>query len=90
MALNEDINPDGQFNTLRSDPYHRLDLNATYKFETGNRFQHTVKLGIFNLYNRKNTLYHEGSSSNGPISTENLKSVSLLPFLPSIQYSLKF
>jgi len=89
-ALNEDINPEGQFNILRSDAYHRLDLNATYEFYTGKRFRHSIKLGIFNLYNRKNTLYHQIQYFGQGVPADLISPVSLLPFLPSLQYGVKF
>ena len=88
MALNENINSDGEFNSLRSTVYHRLDINATYQFYTGKRFKHSLKFGVFNLYNRKNTLYHSSQSSGSAVN--DLSPVSLFPFLPSVQYSLEF
>ena len=64
---------------------HRLDAGVTYTWKTG-RWENKLNFSIYNVYNRHNV-------SNIYWGYENretvLKGVCLLPFLPSISYTLK-
>ena len=68
--------------------YHRLDLGLNYHFSQ-KRWQHTVKLGLYNAYNRKNVFFAFNTfvfSSGQTVS----RVVYGLPMLPSFSYSVKF
>ena len=69
---------------------HRLDLGVTYTRKTRN-LEHKVNFSIYNVYNRQNIsniywAYKGYNRGEGSV----LKGVCLLPFLPSISYTLKF
>lgn len=68
--------------TARSTPYHRVDLSMSYFLKT-NKWDHTFKLSLYNLYNRENPAFYR-RSINGPVP------VNLLSFLPGFYYSLQF
>jgi hypothetical protein len=62
--------------------YHRLDLGIHYR--TTNRLgENYLSLDIFNAYNRKNVI---NMYAYGPY----FKYSYLLPFIPSVTYTLKF
>ena len=64
---------------------HRLDLGVTYTWKSG-QWENKLNFSIYNVYNRHNV-------SNIYWGYENqktvLKGVCLLPFLPSISYTVK-
>lgn len=69
-------------NNYRLPDYHRLDIGIHYR--TTNRLsENYFSLDIFNAYNRKNVInmYVQGSD---------FKYSYLLPFIPSVTYTLKF
>lgn len=69
-------------NNYRLPDYHRLDLGI--HFRTLNRLgENYLSFDIFNTYNRKNII---NMYSSGP----NFKYSYLLPFIPSVTYTLKF
>ena len=70
--------------------YHRFDLSASYQFR-GKVVNHSVKLGVTNLYNRLNPLFRTLRAvydDNGNVSQQFVE-VSLLPIFPSIRYLLE-
>ncbi len=82
------INPEGAKNTARSIPYHRLDLSLRYQLSSP-RFHHRFKIGVYNAYNQSNEAFQR-LNYNPDLGVEELKSISFLPVLPSVSYSLKF
>jgi hypothetical protein len=69
-------------NNYRLPDYHRLDLGIHYR--TTNRLgENYLSLDIFNAYNRKNVI---NMYTYGPY----FKYSYLLPFIPSVTYTLKF
>ena len=80
-----DPNPLGSRNELRNKPIHHLDVGTVYSFHT-NQMSHTIKVGVYNAYNRENTSFFRASSIAAPNPTE----ISLLPVLPSLRYTLSF
>ena len=77
----------GDRNNARSIANHRLDVNAQWNW-TRNKFIHTLNLGIYNAYNRKNPFFiNVGYNEKGD---RTFLQTSLLPILPQISYSLKF
>jgi len=69
-------------NNYKLPDYHRLDLGIHYR--TTNRLgENYLSLDIFNAYNRKNVI---NMYAQGPY----FKYSYLLPFIPSLTYTLKF
>ncbi len=84
----------GSKNQFRMPLYHRLDVNASFTFKTRN-FTHGVNVGFYNLYDRRNPLYYDLRTNfvneGGELKeTKEFVQVWLLPFLPSVNYSIKF
>ena len=81
----------GERNSVRGEPYHRLDVGVTYKLypKWG---ESEWNFSIINLYNRKNPYYYFADYDNGFEGTGKLTfyKQSLFSFLPSISYSFKF
>ena len=86
--VNVDVNEQGQKNQKRSEAYHRMDLDLSYRLDLP-RFKHQFKCGVYNVYNRKNIAYYEADIDDEEeiIGTN---PVSALPLLPSFSYSLNF
>ena len=93
----------GDKNNDRLPDYHRLDISIRYRFNKKiTKFNHSITLGIYNIYNRKNILtysYNKAELNNGKfviprdINDENLyvtTQTSILGFIPSISYRFKF
>ncbi len=87
-------------NGFRMDPYHRLDIGATYTPKKKRRFQSSWNFSIYNVYSRKNPYFiyfaletPEGVE-NGSIQQGNLTpkayQVSIFPILPSITWNFNF
>ena len=81
------------------DPYHRLDIGATYTLKKKRKFQSSWNFSIYNVY-RKNPYFiyfaletPEGVD-NGSIQQGNLTpkayQVSIFPILPSITWNFNF
>ncbi len=73
---------------LRSEPYHRLDVAVSY-FLKKKKFEHTFKVNIYNVYDRKNPAFYQQDfqPENGGITS---KPVNLLPFMPGVYYGVRF
>ena len=77
-------------------PYHKLDLNITYKFNL-NSLEFEVYLNLYNVYNRKNpfaiySTYDNSidSGNNGiTLPVSKINQISLFPFIPSIGITMK-
>ena len=76
----------GEKNGLRIDPYHRLDLSATYNFNLGSG-KGEMGLSIFNLYNKTNTWYNEFEVVDNQVTETN---VNYIGFTPSIFFNVSF
>ncbi len=74
-------------NTFRLPAYHKLDLNASYKF-TWLDLMFEANLNIYNVYNRQNPFsYYLTDGPNGAVI---LKQITLFPFIPTIGINIKF
>jgi hypothetical protein len=76
-------------NEYRLPAYHKLDLNAAYKF-IWLELPFEVYINIYNLYNRKNSFaqyvtYNE-SNEQKPVTRQ----IALFPFIPTIGLNVKF
>ena len=76
----------GEKNGLRIDPYHRLDLSATYNFNLGSG-KGEMGLSIFNLYNKTNTWYYEFEVVDNQVTETN---VNYIGFTPSLFFNVSF
>ncbi len=84
----------GAKNSFRMPDYHRLDINAQVQFQTKN-FWHGINVGFYNIYDRRNPLYFDlrtniTNDEGGLREQKEFVQVWLLPFLPSVNYSIKF
>lgn len=82
-------------NSAKMPDYHRLDLNASHEKIREDGKISTWSINIYNAYNRLNPLFiyiKKGSTFGTPpkVTPTAVKAISLLPILPSINYSIKF
>ncbi|MCB0666313.1 MAG: TonB-dependent receptor [Saprospiraceae bacterium] len=75
--------PENTVDLLIMPVYHRLDLSLSY-FLQGNRLSHQLKLGLLNVYDRKNIVFPRLYRD---VTTE-VRYVQGLPFIPSLSYRL--
>ncbi len=82
-------------NSERLPPYHRLDLDISYRLSKG-PLKHTLKLGIYNAYNQVNPLYYAvrteftGTAGIDRKEVNKLTQVALIPALPYLNYSISW
>ena len=81
-------------NNVRLPAYNRLDISATYKpTPKYKRFNSEWVFAIYNVYNRMNPTFvyfdNQGTTSENDFVTKT-KSVTLLPFMPSVSYKFNF
>jgi len=86
-------------NGFRMDPYHRLDLGATYTPKKKKKFQSSWNFSIYNVYSRKNPYFiyfaletpegEEGSVQEGNFTPQAYQ-VSIFPILPSVTWNFNF
>ena len=86
-------------NGFRMDPYHRMDIGATYTPKKKRKYQSSWNFSIYNVYSRKNPYFIyfdlEGpEGENGSIQEGNLTpkayQVSIFPILPSVTWNFNF
>ncbi|MBK7605718.1 MAG: hypothetical protein IPI18_00180 [Saprospiraceae bacterium] len=71
-------------NGVRLPDYHRMDVAATYKWQSLKGAPRSISLSLFNLYGRVNTWYKEFQIESGQILETN---VSFLGFTPNLSVS---
>jgi hypothetical protein len=81
------------------DPYHRLDIGATYTRKKRKNFQSSWNFSIYNVYSRKNPYFiylsletpegQEGSLEQGNLTAKAYQ-VSIFPILPSVTWNFNF
>lgn len=69
-------------NGFRMPNYHRLDVAINFR-KVNNRFDRTLTLGIYNVYMHRNAFYYDFYDGK-------LRSHSVIPIMPSINYSIRF
>ncbi|UZO80146.1 TonB-dependent receptor [Aquimarina sp. ERC-38] len=88
-----------QRNNIRGEATHRLNLGVQFHKKTKKNNLRTWQFSIYNIYARKNPFYYYVSDGNSsPIGIGNssqtleksLRRVSVLVFIPSINYSYTF
>ncbi len=77
-------------NNYKLPDYHKLDLNATYKFLWLD-LPFEAYINIYNVYNRENPFaqyitYNRNDSGSQPVT----KQINLFPFIPTIGLNVKF
>ena len=76
----------GNRNSTRLPAYHRLDFGVN-KHNKRNKWDSTLSLGAYNVYNRKNPFFaYLAYEDNQRVA----KQVSLFPIIPSISYRIQF
>ncbi len=79
----------GDKNSFRLPANHHLDVGLNLELGKG-RLQQFLKVGIYNIYNRKNPLYYRLREKADGSGDKEFVSVSLLPITPSLNYSIRF
>jgi hypothetical protein len=86
------VNQYGERNSYRMQPYHRMDISATYIFPK-TKFYSDITISVYNVYNRMNPyfIYYDvdGDVSSGNLEVQ-AKQSSLFPVLPSLTWNFKF
>ncbi len=80
-------------NSLRMNPYHRLDLSVTLKGKETKKFKSSWNFSIYNVYSRLNPYFIYIDSQGDPYNeglTVTAKQVSLFPILPSVTWNFSF
>ena len=79
---------DGTKNGLRLEPYHRLDLAATYSFSIfSDKRNAELNFDIYNVYNHRNVWFRRIDTSTNPAVSEDVR---LLPILPTFGLEITF
>ncbi|MDD5185715.1 MAG: TonB-dependent receptor [Paludibacter sp.] len=79
-------------NNYRTKAFHKLDISFTHNYKAFKKYNGSISLGIYNVYNRVNpylyfiTTEKKTDGNYMPI----LKSMSMFPILPSFTWSVKF
>jgi len=77
-------------NGYRMPAYHRMDLGATWVAKKTDRFESSLTLSVYNVYNRHNAYQITfRPAETDPTRTEAVK-LFLFPIIPSITYNFKF
>jgi hypothetical protein len=82
-----------EINSFRMPAYNRLDLSVNYLLKKSAKYESSLNISVFNVYNRANPyfIYFEIS---GNVNDYNLKitpkQVSLFPILPSLSWTVRF
>lgn len=86
------VNEYGDRNQFRMPAYHRMDISAEYTFTRNAKFESSLILSCFNIYNRKNPyfIYFDvsGNLNEYHLEIEPVQ-VSIFTFIPSVTYRLK-
>ena len=76
-------------NGFRLPANHRWDIAFNWR-KIGENVEQNAGIGVYNLYNRKNTLYYRlGRNPDNPSEPAFLRA-TLVPILPYINYTIKF
>ena len=84
-----------KINQYRLDPYHRLDISATYtpKPKKPKKVQSSWVFSIYNVYSRMNPYFiyfdQTGSPYDGSLKITT-KQVSIFPILPALTWNFRF
>ncbi|MEM1214570.1 MAG: hypothetical protein AAGJ82_02710, partial [Bacteroidota bacterium] len=76
-------------NDFRLPSYHRLDINARWTW-TKPRGQHTLRLGIYNAYDRANAYFAYEFEDELEPENSGLRYQNGLPLLPMFGYGFRW
>ncbi len=76
-------------NGFRLPAYHRMDVNVLYQFTSNKRFNHSLAINLYNVYNRTNPIYITLVQDPATEAFE-FRQFSLFRFFPSISYRFDF
>lgn len=79
-------------NGYKMPAYHRLDLGVNFEKEK-KRFNRTLSMGAYNVYNRKNAFYiytSQGKWFDTGQWEKRVYQATLFPLIPYIRYTIKF
>ncbi|MBV8252033.1 MAG: TonB-dependent receptor [Chitinophaga sp.] len=77
-------------NNARINAYHRLDVGVNFIKYKKNGLVRTWNISLLNVYNRFNPFFYYLDKYEEGRPKARLTAVNLIPFMPSISYSLKF
>ncbi|RAJ76614.1 outer membrane receptor protein involved in Fe transport [Chitinophaga dinghuensis] len=77
-------------NNVRISAYHRLDVGVNFIKYKKNGLVRTWNISLLNVYNRFNPFFYYLDSYDKSGPRAKLNAINLIPFMPSISYSLKF
>jgi len=85
----------GRINSYRLNPYHRIDIAATYtpNYKKPRKYKSNWVFSIYNVYSRLNPyfIYFDQSLDNQSGTQQiEAKQVSLFPIIPSVTWNIKF
>lgn len=87
------INQYSSYNGSRMPDYHRFDLSATWALNRNRSWESTLVFSFYNVYARANPVY-QYFQARGDLAAYEFavepKSLSLLPFLPALNYKIAF
>lgn len=80
-------------NSSRIADYHRLDINLTWDINAPDpnrkrRWSNSLSAGLYNLYNRRNSLYYKVNQS--PSASSLVEAQAFSGITPSITYNFRF
>lgn len=87
------INTYSPKNSFRLPPYHRGDISLTYLYKNTDRKESSLNFSIYNFYGRQNPFYYYFETSGNLdklVFETKLKQVTLITFLPSVSWKIKF
>ena len=79
----------GEKNSFRLPSNHHLGIGVNFDLTKG-KLKQMLKFGIYNVYNRKNPLYYRLRDKNDGSGEREFVRVTLLPFTPSFNYTVRF
>lgn len=74
----------------RMPDYHRLDLGINIQLAQDKKYDSELNISVYNVYNKFNPFSNIYTTSQSDPSKTVALQTSILPFLPSISYNLKF
>lgn len=78
-------------NNARMRPFHKLDIAFNRTYWVKKKYEATLSLGLYNVYNRANPAYYFiGSERVDGVNYPVLKSISMFSILPAFSWGIKF
>jgi len=84
MRLDEEVIDQGKINTLKAEPYVRVDFSASYRIN-GKRVSHMILMDIQNLLNKENTVGMHYNPSKRVIEASTWGGI-----IPTVNYRIEF